>query len=107
MPQQWDPDVVKQALDMELSVHEDRGHRDVAKRKIADSAARAADRLIHLALYGDNENLAAKCAMYLLDRNFGKVTDAPMTGKGDETLESIVKALHEPASTGAKAEGSD
>lgn len=91
---EWDPAEVQRALDTELAVHDELDHRDVAKRKFKDSAALAADRVLHIALYSESESLALKASTYILDRVFGRVTDAPMGYKGDETLESILREVH-------------
>lgn len=89
----WNPDEVKAALDTELAVHDDRNTEDIAKRKMRESVAYAADRLIHLALYSDNESVSLKASTYLMDRVFGRVTDMPITGTEEDSLAQFLKGV--------------
>lgn len=93
MARDWNPDEVFQALDTELAVHEDRSIEEIAKRKLRDSAAHAADSIIHLAIHSENESLRLKASAYIIDRVMGKITDVPMGTSADDSLASLLKGV--------------
>lgn len=80
----WDPEAVKAALDTERAVHgEDFSPEKISRRKFRDSVALAADRIIHIALYSENETLAFRASTYITDSVLGRVSDRVPLGKTD------------------------
>lgn len=93
----WDPEAVKEALDLEMKYHDDKTPEAVATQKLKNSAAYAADAIIHLAIYSENESIRLKAATYITDRVMGKITDQPLGAgsKGDllkQLLDGVVTA---------------
>jgi len=99
MAKEWNPDSIRAALDLEL--HPVEGEKTLSPEKLAekkfnDAAPLAADALIHLALYSDNEQMRYRAATYINDRVLGKSTtesaNAVREAKtGLEALTSVVQ----------------
>lgn len=101
---QWDPQSVKQAIDMELefgTVSVDDSTSHITSEGLARNKARAAtpvamDSIIHLATYSENESIRLKAATYIVDRVLGRIGDVPMDINSidtDDPLTRLVKAF--------------
>jgi hypothetical protein len=102
---EWNPEEIKQALDMELNPYLDENGNTVkrsseayAAKRLKENAAFATEVLIDAMQYGD-DSLRVKAATEILNRVFGKVTDQPMSsGTKDSALgkflDGVVTANH-------------
>jgi hypothetical protein len=68
-----------------------------AERILSQAAPIAARTLVDLCANGINERIRLQAAQYIVDRNFGRITDAGSRG-GDDPLQSILGVvLREPS----------
>lgn len=88
----WNPEKVKQAIDMEMHVN-GKKPEEVATKKLREALPAAVEALVQVALYSDNETLRCKAAQYIIDRNMGRVTDVPMGYKGSDPLTNLVEEI--------------
>ena len=89
----WNPDDIKQAIDLELIGEEGKPPptvEGVAEQKLVDAAPFAAEALVRLVMYSENEGTRFKAATYIIDKVFGKTGDGGIV-KSDEktTLEQF------------------
>ena len=99
MARDWDPDAIKQALDMDLHMDTDENGNSpslesMTKDKLRHNAPLAVSVLSHIMLYSDNEPLRARVAQYMIDRVIGKITDTPLVTTGDDdVLKQLVESV--------------
>jgi hypothetical protein len=98
MARDWDPESIKQALDLEMHPVDgeaQRSHEDVARSRLRESAGLVAEGLLHTAIYGENESNRLKAQMWVLDRLFGRITDQPMGDPNkDDVLRDLVNSVY-------------
>lgn len=91
----WDPDAIKQALDLELNPVQgepDKEPRDIGRKKMLDNAALVVDSVVWLALYSDNEGTRLNASKYLIDRVYGRMTDVPLPD-GETVEDNLTKLI--------------
>jgi hypothetical protein len=93
----WDPEAVKQALDMELNPVQGEPAKtpeQVSRSKLTEAVPLAADVLLHIMLYSENEGMRWKSAVEVLNRVLGKATDVPLgAANKDGELEKFMKKV--------------
>lgn len=86
----WDPEQVKNALDLEMHGFETPDPTALAKERLVDAVPLAVESIVHLAVYSENEGIRSKNAQYIIDQVFGKANADGMTGgKKDELVELL------------------
>lgn len=98
----WNPDEVRNAIELELIGEEGEplpSVEGVAEDKLTKAAPIAAEAMVRLLLYSENESMRYKASAYVLDRVFGKITEEGLSSAGiKSTLEQfagIVTASYE------------
>jgi hypothetical protein len=95
-PVEWNPEAIKQALDLELHPVQGEDPVDVlalARKKLKDALPFAVDSLVWLACYSENEAQRSKAATYIVDRVFGRVDASPLERADEEDeLKALIKA---------------
>lgn len=85
----WDPDEVVANLKLETESF-DITHEELAKRKLRDNAAFAADAIIWLAMYSDNESMRFNASKYIVERVLGKNSDMGLEDQGEDVFERLL-----------------
>jgi len=73
----WDADRVLASLVEERTVMEDINERDTAERIFRENLAISAQAICHLASFSANERTRLQAAQYVVERNLGRLQDAP------------------------------
>lgn len=91
---EWDPEAVKQAIDMDLHLGDGASTSEqLAIKRIRDNAAFAADSIVYLAMHSENESIRFKAAQYILDRVMGRVTDTPITESTEDAYSRLMEGV--------------
>ena len=88
----WNPDAVKQAIDLEMIGEEGQPpptYEGVTEEKLKAAAPYAAEALVRTVLYSENESMRFKAATYLLDKVLGKAPEGIATSEAKTTLEKF------------------
>lgn len=90
---EWDPDAVKQAIDMELQFGDSSTSESLALSTLRKNAAFAADSIAYLATHSENESIRLKASQYILDRVMGRITDTPITSGSEDVYTKLVEGV--------------
>lgn len=90
----WNPREALSSLESERTKLEEITATDSAERIFRDALPLAAKSIVHLAAYSNNESLRFKAAVYVAERNLGRIQDAPpLTPPEDDPFTKLVKEL--------------
>jgi hypothetical protein len=89
----WDPQAVKDALDLEMHPIQDepsKSYTDVAESMLEENLPAAVQSLVWMSLWSENESYRYKASVYIIDRVLGRTTDKPLKV---EDSEDVLKKL--------------
>jgi hypothetical protein len=102
----WDPDASLASLQADMSTMDDGDARRAADRIFTDGAPGAAARLVHLAMYAEDDRVATNAAKYVCDRVLGP-PGSPHTGRDGllADLEALLLGTAPNVDAGATTSG--
>jgi hypothetical protein len=91
---EWDPDEALKALEMEHRVHGDTESNAVTSQRIMEeNVVGATLSIVHLALYGESEQMRFNAGKYVFERVHGRVTEEGFNMGETDPFNKFLKSL--------------